>query len=348
MGSKAVAASGPLSDDMQVMLLIPADVLNPRCPDEHFAGEAAAARDAGIKVALIDHDALTQPDAAEQAVARIPAGKTTLSTGAGCRTASSTPLSKRRLSSGRSSCAPPPRPTTVPMNCQSGNPALACLTPLSVWTSGDNRDAFEQAGQKLGPGPAVVPDYTRPMKHYWNEAAFIPDLGDATAAWQVASRFRQLRDDDFAGGFVLRHFKHFTSAEVRTWWVNGACALTTAHPDTPDDQPPDDFIPGSLAAVIAAFKLPFVTVDFALRDDGAWRVIELGDGQISDPAGLHPTTRPDRLTPDQPTVNPNSRNSPDDAVRSQADDAPCHIDRLQNMWMPFCPAATSRAPPAEG
>ena len=116
--------------------------------------------------------------------------------------------------------------------------------------------------------------------------------------------------------------------------------------------------------LIAAFKLPFVTVDFALRDDGAWRVIELGDGQISDPASPHPTTRADRLTPDQPTVNPNSRNSRDDAVRSQADDAPCHIDRLQNMWMPFCPPAspraelkvgeekaalrTSRAPPAEG
>jgi hypothetical protein len=35
------------------------------------------------------------------------------------------------------------------------------------------------------------------------EAAFIPDLADAGAAWKVAARFRQLRDDDFTGGFVL-------------------------------------------------------------------------------------------------------------------------------------------------
>ncbi|MFE5790899.1 ATP-grasp domain-containing protein [Rhodococcus erythropolis] len=29
-------------------------------------------------------------------------------------------------------------------------------------------------------------------------------------------------------------------------------------------------------------KLPFVTVDFTRREDGVWRVVELGDGQVSD------------------------------------------------------------------
>lgn len=28
--------------------------------------------------------------------------------------------------------------------------------------------------------------------------------------------------------------------------------------------------------------MPFVTVDLAQRSDGTWRVIELGDGQVSD------------------------------------------------------------------
>ena len=57
------------------MLLIPSDVLAPIRPDEHFAAEAAAARDAGIEVALVDHDALTQPDGAGQAAARVPSGE---------------------------------------------------------------------------------------------------------------------------------------------------------------------------------------------------------------------------------------------------------------------------------
>jgi hypothetical protein len=61
------------------------------------------------------------------------------------------------------------------------------------------------------------------MKHYWHEAAFIPDLADTTAAWAVASRFRQLRDDDFTGGFVLRRRETScrsapTRAVPRTAW----------------------------------------------------------------------------------------------------------------------------------
>jgi hypothetical protein len=54
-----------------MLLLVPADPLRPRRPDEHFAAEAAA-RDAGLDVALIDHDALADPGGAEQAVARVP------------------------------------------------------------------------------------------------------------------------------------------------------------------------------------------------------------------------------------------------------------------------------------
>jgi hypothetical protein len=57
-----------------VLLLVPADPLRPRRADEHFAAEAAAARDVGHDVALIDHDALTEPDGAGRAVARVPEG----------------------------------------------------------------------------------------------------------------------------------------------------------------------------------------------------------------------------------------------------------------------------------
>nr|WP_238433057.1 ATP-grasp domain-containing protein [Micromonospora tarensis] len=43
--------------------------------------------------------------------------------------------------------------------------------------------------------------------------------------------------------------------------------------------------------MIAGLGLPFVTVDLALRADGVWRVMELGDGQVSDrPTTLEPQT----------------------------------------------------------
>jgi hypothetical protein len=55
-----------------VMLLTCADPLNPRRADPHFAREAAAARELGMPVALIDHDALAAGDV-EAAVRRVPA-----------------------------------------------------------------------------------------------------------------------------------------------------------------------------------------------------------------------------------------------------------------------------------
>jgi ATP-grasp domain, R2K clade family 3 len=63
--------------------------------------------------------------------------------------------------------------------------------------------------------------------------------------------------------------------------VDGACRLTTAHPDTLGDLPPDiDLSP--FASLIRSLGLPFVTADLARRTDGTWRLIELGDGQVSD------------------------------------------------------------------
>ena len=119
---------------------------------------------------------------------------------------------------------------------------------------------------------------------------FIPDLDDAAAAWRVARRFLELREDDAVGGFVLRRFERLTSAEVRTWCVAGRCVLVGAHPDSPDDAPAADVDLETVAPLVAGLGLPFVTVDLALHADGVWRVVELGDGQVSDrPTSVDPS-----------------------------------------------------------
>ena len=157
---------------------------------------------------------------------------------------------------------------------------------------GDGRGDFDRARAELGGGPAVLRDWTKSAKHHWHEACFVPDLADGDAAWRVATRLRELREDDFTGGFVLRRFERFTSAEVRTWWVDGRCVLTGPHPDTPDELPAAPVDTDVLAPVVARLGLPFVTVDLALRYDGVWRLVEIGDGQVSD----RPTTvDPDAL-----------------------------------------------------
>jgi hypothetical protein len=264
------------------MLLVPSDVLRPRRPDEHFADEARAARDAGLTVALVDHDALAGDGDADAAVARVPAGADAVyrgwMLGAGRYAAMAAALAARGVTL-RTGPERYRRAHELPGWCE----AIAADTPETVWSEGDGRDGFDRARERLAAGPAVLRDYTKSMKHYWHEAAFIPDVADGAAAWAVASRFRELRGDGFTGGFVLRRFERFTGPEVRTWWVGGSCRLVTAHPDTPDDLPPADLRPaGVRVAGFAALDLPFATVDLARHADGRWRVVEIGDGQVSD------------------------------------------------------------------
>jgi ATP-grasp domain, R2K clade family 3 len=76
------------------------------------------------------------------------------------------------------------------------------------------------------------------MKHYWDEAAFIPDVRDSAGVLRVAGRFLELRGDDLVGGLVVRPFEQYQPGEVRSWWVNGHCAVLSAHPDTPELEPP--------------------------------------------------------------------------------------------------------------
>jgi ATP-grasp domain, R2K clade family 3 len=271
-----------------VLLLVPADPLRPRRADDHFAPEVAAARDAGHHVALIDHDALAEPNGADRAAARVPDGvDTAVYRGWMLASAQYAALAAAVTAKGktmRTSAAQYRQAHEFP----GWYPALASLTPAAAWTAGDAEQDFHAACARLGPGPAVLRDYVKSMKHYWHEAAYIPDTADHTAAWNVAARFRELREDEFTGGFVLRRYEQFTSAEARTWWAGGTCRLVTAHPDTPGDLPPAiDLAP--FTPLIRSLALPFVTADLALRADGTWRVIELGDGQVSDrPASTEP------------------------------------------------------------
>jgi hypothetical protein len=108
----------------------------------------------------------------------------------------------------------------------------------------------------------------------------VPDVHDQAAVERVAAAFLAERGEDLQGGLVLRAFEPF-GPEARSWWVRGECVLVTAHPDTPDDTPGD--VPVQHAAeAVHALECPFVTVDWARRDDETWRVVEVGDGQVSD------------------------------------------------------------------
>lgn len=275
-----------------MLLLVPCDPVDPRRPDEHFAAEARAAREAGAAVALVDHDALARGDAAE-GVRRVR--RAALEDGdAGDAVYRGWMLRTEHYGGLAEALAA----REVQLRTSAGQyrrahelpgwvDALAPVTPLTRWTTGSDLDDVVAAGAALGAVPAVLRDWTKSLKHSWDEAAHVPDAADAAAVRKVASRFLELRGDDLAGGLVLRRFERFTGPETRTWWTTGPggtrCALLTPHPD--DDGGTHGEVHPDLSAVeplVRGLALPFVTVDVVLRDDGAWRVVELGDGQVSD------------------------------------------------------------------
>jgi len=137
----------------------------------------------------------------------------------------------------------------------------------------------------------VIKDFVKSRKHEWTEACYIPDLADTVHLHQVVKTFVGLQDDALAGGLVVRSFEQFRGpGEARIWWLDGEPLLVGPHPDTPDTVLEPDV--SALQSAVRALGCRFVTTDVAQRADGQWRVVEVGDGQVSD---LPQTVDPVRL-----------------------------------------------------
>ncbi|MFE7508661.1 ATP-grasp domain-containing protein [Promicromonospora sp. NPDC057488] len=285
------------------LILVPSDPLAPRAPDQHFLREADAARQAGIDLAVVDHDAILAGDV-RAAVRRVAASDGVrpgwyrgwmLPSGAYGRLGAALETRGVRL------CTDPAAYRTA-HELPGWYDTFADLTPASVWmpwtagiapTPGD----IGALVADLGGGPGVVKDYVKSRKHEWDEACFVPELSDAATAARVIARMVELQGADLSGGIVVRAFEQFLSdddgraLEARVWWVAGAPVLVTPHPDAPAGttvEVPAEALDG-VRACVRALGAPFVTTDLALRSDGEWRVIEVGDGQVSDlPADQEP------------------------------------------------------------
>ena len=277
-------SSGTGSTDRPLFLLA-GDPLRPRRPDPHFAAQAAAARAAGAATAVLDHEALLAGDA-EGAVARVP------------RDAGGVWYRGWMLPAGRYAelaaalTARGCRLLTDPAAYRAAHElpgwygTFRALTPSSVWLPCPPHQAprgpeLARLAEPFGDRPVVVKDWVKSRKHEWEEAAFVPDAADTARLASVVGRFVALQEEFLTGGVVLRAFETFDPVgEARVWWVDGEPVLIGPHPDTPELRPDPDL--SHVAPVVREFGRRFLTTDLALRTDGVWRVMEVGDGQVSD------------------------------------------------------------------
>ncbi|MGY0055825.1 ATP-grasp domain-containing protein [Streptomyces sp. LZ34] len=269
---------------MSTVFLFPCDPLAPRRVDPEFAEEARAARALGVTVALVDHEALMSQGAAD-AVARVPrdAGPAWYRGWmvSGNRYAE---LSAALADRGCALLTSPERYRAA-HELPGWYDTFAALTPRSAWLPSPPDRAPGEAeladlAARLGGGPAVVKDWVKSRKHEWTEACYVPDLADAPRLAAVVARFVELQGEFLTGGVVLRAYEPYAPVgEARVWWVDGEPALVGPHPDSPELRPSPDL--AAVAPAVRELGCRFVTTDLALREDGRWRVVEVGDGQVS-------------------------------------------------------------------
>lgn len=285
---------------MPPTVLYCADPLDVRRADDHFAAEARAVRAGGGAIALVDHDALLRGDA-ERAAARVPEGTGPCWYRGWMIPADDYSALARALAQRGAPLLVAPEQYRTAHELPGWYREFAYLTPPSVWTEGGvPGDGLTALARRLPSGPGIVKDYVKSRKHEWDEACYVPDLHGPAELARVVGRFTELQGEWLTGGIVLRAFESYekpasAATELRIWWLDGSPRLVTAHPDGPAAHGPDPVPAPELARIaeaVARLGCRFVTTDLARRTDGVWRVVEVGDGQVSD---VHPATDPGLL-----------------------------------------------------
>lgn len=169
------------------------------------------------------------------------------------------------------------------------------VTPRSVWIAEPMSAAAVDSALARFTGPIMVKDYVKSRKHEWDEAFFIPDPA-SPAARRVVETFLRRQGPELVGGLVLREFESFVpltyhaksgmplTREHRLFFLDGR--ILSADDYWEDGEYPAETLPlDRFEAIGRRIDSRFFTMDVALRTDGEWRVVELGDGGV---AGLPP------------------------------------------------------------
>ncbi len=155
-------------------------------------------------------------------------------------------------------------------------PVFEHLTPKSTWST-----SWQAPSPPSENGPYFLKDWVKSCKTAWDDACYAPDLASLP---KVVERMVKTRAEAFEWGVVIRCFEEFEPGEARIFWLDGEPILRLPHPVQRGETfilPPSEVLMDVRKAV-QALGCRFVTTDLAKRTDGVWRVIEVGDGQVSD------------------------------------------------------------------
>lgn len=236
---------------------------NDAAPDELFADQVGALRAVGLASSLCSDEVF----AGASPLRGVPAGCTVVYRGWMV-----TPEEYAALVRAIESCGA--RPFTSPAEYVATHylpnwyPLLADLTPETrVCPEGADLVAELRA---LGWGAYFLKDYVKSLKTA--RGSIIQNPADAPG---VVAEMREYRGR-IEGGICVRRVEEFEPESERRYFVlhGAACVPGGVGP-----------IPGVVHRCAERIASPFFSVDVVQRRDGQLRVVELGDGQVSDLVG---------------------------------------------------------------
>ncbi len=243
--------------------LIPNDPFQPNAPDEIFRGQADALRDAGFGVTLFSLEELQMGNAKIRGP--IPEGVTVVYRGwmvSDAEYANIVSLIERKG-------GVPLTSVEDYLGCHHLPNWYPALTDLTAETRIFPVDAdFDTELPRLGWEKFFLKDYVKSLKTTVGSVVTKPEEVPV-----VLSEMRKFRGT-IEGGVCVRRFESFVpGSEKRYFVVRGV-----AHAVEGD-------VPAIVHDVANRLHSPFFSVDVAEREDGEPRVVEVGDGQVSDLVG---------------------------------------------------------------
>ncbi|MBU1219487.1 ATP-grasp domain-containing protein [Myxococcota bacterium] len=141
--------------------------------------------------------------------------------------------------------------------------SVAQFTPETILV--ENEEEAVLRAEKTGWEKFFVKDFVKSNYSERGSIAYSPQ-----EVLEIIALIREHRGE-IEGGIVLRKVEEFVSeSEVRYFVFNGK------------PYSPNGFVPHLVAEIAKLHKAPFYSIDVVERTDGELRLIEIGDGQVSD------------------------------------------------------------------
>lgn len=246
-------------------LLFPASPLNPRTPDPLVEEQFDAFCRAGYEASLFSFEAL---QAGRVQLAPAPHGPAEFLYRGWMLGASEYRQLHAGIAATGSQMRVSPDAYLAAHHLPSWYPLLREFTPETVVMAVD--EATPERLRALGWQEFFIKDFVKSLKTSLGSRLTDPD--------QLATVLGEMQHfrGTIEGGLCLRRVERFDATSEVRYFVIGGVPFAPVRGDA---------IPEIVAQVSSRIRSPFFSVDVARRTDGMIRIVEIGDGQVSDLVG---------------------------------------------------------------